>query len=137
MGELNLRRALDVKRTDVAKAQEVHGGIHQVYGFIETMNHGEATVDVNFPVVFIEKPVFHANGEVGENQSITAGYFPTCNVMVRRWITSTTLEDTPRYHGANLLIVITGDTSLTDYLTIVHWSVTGKALVNPLRAQPT
>lgn len=97
-------------------------------GFVEVAGAGEGLVDINFPVWFLEVPVMSFGGELGPNEVLVDGSFPTLNVMVKSWV-RTAKNGTDYYTGATLIIVTTG--SVAQRAT-AHWQGEGRALVNPL-----
>ncbi len=96
-------------------------------GEVTVVGAGEASVDVNFPVWFTEKPSFSFGGELAEGHSPEATNFPTISVMVLSWVTEER-GYTIYYVGAKLGIVTTG---VASHSVIAHWAAEGKAMQNP------
>lgn len=125
-----LAGTLEQRRVDVERVEGMAGALHSVVGFIEITNAGEVTVDISFPVRFIERPAFTFGAEMQENSQIIAGSFPTVSGVVLRWNFGIRDESGARYYdGATLIIVNTGT---TDQQMIFHYKMEGKALRNPL-----
>lgn len=134
----DLRRGLERRRGTVERARANEGGVYIVEGIIELVGIGEVTVDVRFPVTFVQKPILLGNGGVAENQRIVPGSFPTWDVGVLRWdrIYGSDTPDTPRYRGARLIVVVTGAfEDETTFESEAYWSARGRALTNPITAQ--
>ena len=89
---------------------------------------GEGEKEVVFPVKFIERPVFYFGGELGPNQSVVDGYYPTVSVVVGGWLTLKRPPVTSLYYGCTLVVVVTGH---TDQKMVIHWHVEGRALSDP------
>lgn len=102
---------------------------HRVTHFIDVDGAGEVSVDVNFPVKFIEKPAISSGAaELRDGEVLTAGQFPTANCTVVKWVLDELDETRVYYVGAQLGVVTTGPES--QKLT-VHVSMEGRALRNP------
>lgn len=91
----------------------------------------EASVDIPFPVVFTEKPVFTYGAELATNHRALAGSFPTLNAVVARWTTKGEVVGATegRFTGANVVTVTSGQGGQNIWL---HYSFEGKAIRNPL-----
>ena len=130
----NLPVARSRETRDVARNREVRAAEHVIKGRTKVLGVGETTVEVRFPVIYLETPTFTFGGELAEGSSLTAGQFPTVSAVVSRWnVDEPDLElfgQTMRIHyrGAILAIVTTGPTNTDVYL---HWAFTGRALTNP------
>lgn len=119
---------LEARRGAAARLDSLSGKVHTIMGFFDLINAGEALIDVNFPVWFLQRPLVHFGAEMAEGQVLTAGAYPTISLVVHRW----TMKDYPNnvsyFAGATLVAVSTG---VDDQRLIVHWSATGVALRNP------
>lgn len=120
---------LEDRRGTVSRIEAQSGEVFRVQGLFHYDGAGEASVEVNFPVWFIEHPFPTFGGELAPNQSPTAGEFPTVSVVVLGW----KMQDYPGgvsyYIGAYLGVVTTGP---ADQKMLVSWQVEGKALNNPI-----
>ena len=96
-------------------------------GFMNVTGTGEVSVDVAFPIWFIEKPSLTFGAELADGHSPEATNFPTVSVMVLKWRTETRGLGT-YWVGATLGVVTTGKEG---HETIVHWQAEAKALQNP------
>jgi hypothetical protein len=133
----DIRQAFEHRRGEVERGRAVEGGVFIVEGVIALTGTGEATVDVNFPVRFIEKPVLVGGGGAADNQRIVVGEYPRWNVGVLRWhrVIDEEFPDQPTYKGCTLLIIVEGATQdATTFLSEAYWSARGKALNNPIVA---
>lgn len=131
----NIRRAIESRRGTVERSRAMTGGIYVVDGIIELVGVGEVTIDVSFPVTFIEMPIVIGGGGVAENQRIVAGEFPSWRVGVRQWDLriDPAFPDSPTYRGCNLVIVVDGarDDENT-FQSRAFWMARGRALTNPI-----
>jgi hypothetical protein len=130
----NIRRALEARRGEVERSRSVAGGIYVVEGIIELWRVGEATVDVRFPVTFVEMPVVIGGGGVSPNQRIVPGEFPTWRVGVREWDIDIPVDtpDSPTYKGCTLVIVVDGARDdQTIFQSFAFYQASGRALTNP------
>lgn len=89
---------------------------------------GEVTRDVNFPVTFLERPLFFDGGSLEESQSVTIGSIPTIGGIVISWVTEEKGQAI-LYKGARLGVVTTGDTGTRFWY---NWHFVGLALANPI-----
>lgn len=103
--------------------------LHRATGFVTVQGTGEASLDVYFPVWYVERPGISFGCELDAGHSAVEGSFPTASVVVGRWITETRGDLSTWYRGAHLLIVTTGTEG---HQVIIHWHAEGKAMVNPL-----
>lgn len=119
---------LEDRRGVIERIEGMAGRVHRVQGHFSKKGAGEASIEVRFPVWFIEKPIFTFGGELAENTSPTTRKFPTISVIVLNWILQEYPGDINYYIGAILGPVSTGT---SDQEIIVHWQFEGKALRNP------
>jgi hypothetical protein len=122
-------RAVERRRNTIDRTKDASVKLHRTTGFVTVAGAGEVALDVYFPVWYIERPGMSFGGELDEGHSAVEGSFPTCSVMVGRWILETRGELSKWYRGATLLIVTTG---AEGHQVVIHWHVEGKAMVNPL-----
>lgn len=94
---------------------------------------GEGTKEVLFPVKFTEPPAFWFGGELGPNQSVVRGSYPTVSVIAAQWRTLKRPPVTTLYYGCTLVVVVSGH---SDQKMVIHWHVEGKAMSDP-SADPT
>lgn len=123
----SLQGAIQGRRGQVERARSVYGRTHRLNGFLDVIGAGEAVTDVAFPVWFNERPSMSFGGELGPNEVLEDGNFPTVSVVVKNWVTEERAGAT-YYVGATLVVVTTG--ALTQTMT-VHWQAEAVALVNP------
>lgn len=119
---------LEARRGAARRLEDLVGRFHTIEGFIDLNGAGEALLDVNFPVWFLEKPLFTFGGELAVDQVLTAGQFPTLSMLVQRWQMKDYPNNVSYFAGATLAIVITGPATQR---LIGHWQVQAKALRNP------
>lgn len=107
----------------------------RVSGFEVVAPAGEVAFDVDFRLWFVEKPAMSFGGEMDDTQPLTEKKFPTVSVVVFRWIKAQTDRPGGGYFtGATLAVVTTGP---KDLKMTVHWQAEGKAMVNPVQADPS
>jgi hypothetical protein len=125
------RRRDDVERIDDmrVKATDVSGYVLLAHGADVTT--AEATVDLDFPVTFTEKPVFTFGGELDKNHRALAGSYPTISAVIVNWEISGEIDGATegRYIGASIACVTSGQAAQNIWL---HYSFKGKAMRNPL-----
>lgn len=99
-------------------------GTHQIE------HAGEISIDVAFPVRFVEEPDPSFGGVMSPNQAPEASNFPTVSVVVLQWFT-VEANGATHYVGARLAIVTTGK---ADHKMRVKWHMEGRAIRNPYTA---
>jgi hypothetical protein len=119
----------DQRRGAVNRIEAMTGKVHRVQGFFTLTGAGERSVEVDFPVWFVENPVLTFGGELAPNEFPEAGYYPTVSVVVLAWKLKTPTPEVNYYVGAHLGAVTTGKAA---QVLIVHWQVEARALRNPL-----
>jgi hypothetical protein len=110
--------------TETLGEQAVRDG--SAVGHVSVEGAGESTAVITFPIVFVEKPVFTAGLELGENVALVQGSFPTWSATVRSWQTRTQ-QNTPLYVGATLGIVVNGVAK-----SILHYRFEARSFMNPV-----
>lgn len=131
----DLRRALEQRRGVVERARAVEGDAYFVEQVILLVGVGEATIDVKFPVEFVEKPLLTGGGGAGDNQRIIPGAHPNWRVGVLRWdiVEHPEAPDSPGYRGCTLLINCEGAREdETTFQSEAYWCAQGRALTNPI-----
>lgn len=118
----------EARRGTANRLDAITGKLHSVQGFIDIIGSGEAILDVNFPVWFLEKPTFTFGAEMAPDQVLTTGQYPMVSIIVHRWAMKDFPQGVSYFAGATLIIVTTG----TDEQKLIgHWQAQGKALRNP------
>jgi hypothetical protein len=118
--------------TERIEEQVVKNG--SVHGFIDIEDYGETLVEVSFPVVFLEKPVFTYGHELADNVWPTDGSFPVASATVISWITRDYSGDRRFYTGANIGITIFGHKGMR---SVLHYVFAGQIFTNPSVTDPT
>lgn len=113
-GEINTQQAIEVAPTTLTGLVTIEGA-------------GEATVDVTFPIWFVEEPGMFFGGRLGPNQTVSSGNLPTVSVVVL-FFREVEVDPSVYYVGARLAIVTSGG---AEQQMIVHWHAEGKAIANP------
>lgn len=94
-------------------------------GFVELDGSGEFLLEIEFPLLFVERPIFNAGLELTGNQQLDWGALPTWSATVTAWTTDTVAEN-DLWIGATLAIV-TFNTLKAD----LHYSFEARSLTNP------
>lgn len=116
------------RASTLALAQAAQAQIFQVFGRMEMQGTGQATFTAEFPVMFVDPPQVSFGGELGGNQILVAGQYPTINILVRTWHKQKRAGHT-YYSGADFVVVATGP---ADQTLLAHWQCEGVGLTNPL-----
>ena len=125
------QNVMETRRREVERVDEMLVKVYFVHGKILVEGTGEATVDVNFPVLFTEMPNLSHGWSLDEdsNQFATTGEFPTVNVGAVTWAKEGVTDGFRGYYrAATLGLIITGK---EDQKLWVHWTMVAKALRNP------
>lgn len=123
-GEIERRRA-EVERQRNAQAQ-----YYKVSGVVEVAGAGNAQVRVVFPVWFVDQPIVHFGGDLGDGSlTVQPGLFPSWNAMVHAWDYKLKPDGSKLFVGALLGILINSNDASP--VTNIHWSVEGIGLRNP------
>ena len=130
------RGLVEHRRDDLTRINSMTVKPTRVSGYItiahpSDIDSAEASVDLPFPVVFTEKPVFTYGAELGENHRALAGQYPTMSACVVLWDTVGAVEGATegRYVGCTVATVSTGQAG---QIIVLHYSFEGKAIRNPL-----
>lgn len=129
------RGALELRRANLDRSASMTGGRISLDGFIDLSGVGEATIEVPFPMQFVERPVITSGGgELAEGETLEAGRFPRWNVGVKDWRFTERSEGAARiYTGALLVVVCEGrDDPDRPQQSTAHYKVEGTAIVNPV-----
>ena len=129
---LSGRPAAERRRRDLEQVQGAVSAESIVKGRLTVVGGGDVAVDINFPVLFTEKPHMTFGGEVKGTVDASAGAFPTISVLVGQWRLAVPDESDDRsfcrrfYIGAQLLVAIDGSIDV-----IAHYQFSGVAITNP------
>lgn len=126
-----LQRSIRDQRAYVETLGEQAVRDGNVLGFIELGSDGEIIAEVDFPISFLEKPLFAPGLEMADNISVVYGAFPIWAATVARWDTQKA-ADTTLYTGATLAIVVTGAAR-----SILHYSFRGRSFTAPTGTETT
>lgn len=126
----------ETRRSDIARIDAFLIKSTRTSGTVGTSGVGEATVEVKFPVWYVERPSVSFGGELAENEYLQEGQLPTVSVVVISWVKA--LDNRPAggyFVGAKLAVVTTGrvntDSGQGQHM-IVHWQAEGKAIRAPI-----
>lgn len=126
-----LQVALDTRRRDVDRIDSMLVDRCVVEGTFKMLGSGEGSIDINFPVQFIEKPIFNSGYELESGHAPSSGEVPTCTATVIDWKTVKRPGDALYYVGCRVVVRTTGNSTLESH---VHVYFHGKHLKNPVRS---
>lgn len=123
-----MQSALRSERAYVAirAGQAVRDGA--AVGFVELDGDGESVAEISFPLKFIEKPIFTAGLELGENAWLRYGTFPSWSATVGAWLTEPA-PGQPIHTGAIIGIYVAGAPK-----AILHYRFEARSFVSPVGA---
>lgn len=122
----SMQRAIRDQRNYVETLAEQATRDGHVHGFIHLPADGEVVVTVNFPISFMEKPIFTNGLEMADNAWIAHGAFPIYSATVIAWTTRKP-SDSILWVGASLGIVTIGAMRSN-----LHYSFEGRAFTSPV-----
>lgn len=103
-------------------------------GFILVGSASETVTEISFVNTFLEKPTFTFGFELGPNQHVTAGSFPTLSAFILQWVNPNSSTPYPTYTGARVGIVASG---VDGQILVAHLSFMARGLGYPAGAAPT
>ncbi len=140
------------RRWAVANSRDILGTEHVIKGRTQLQGSGEATINLTFPVLFIEPPTFTFGAELAIGSVLAPGQFPIISCCISAWgangegpfrpdapselaIAAGAADTSIReyYLGAIVACVATGPSAQNVY---IHWTFTGVALTNPIGSSP-
>ncbi len=122
-------RVLEDRRHEVARISSAAGDDTIIDGLIYLDGVGLFEHEVDFPVRFIERPLFSDGYELDENMVFSVSEIPDVRGVVWRW-TLGYRDGTgdPYFDGATFAIKVEGPSTQKGFY---HWQMRGKALNNP------
>lgn len=121
------------RAADTARVLDAQGSIYCVQGQFLTQGAGESIQTVNFPIMFVEKPLLYFGFEM-QGAAMAQGSFPQASAIVVQYFT-TKLDDQREYFtSANIATVTKGPAGLEMW---VSWLAMGQALGAPLFGDDT
>lgn len=123
-----LQRAIRNQRNYVETLgqQTIRDG--HVHGFIDLATAGEIVVTAEFPISFLERPLFTCGLELAANIPLVIGNFPLWSATIANWTTQR-IADTTLYVGATIGIVI-----FDAPRSVFHYSFEGQSFTAPTDA---
>jgi hypothetical protein len=122
----SMQRAIRDQRQYVETLAEQATRDGHVHGFIDLPSDGEVLVSIQFPISFMEKPLFTSGLEMAENAWIAYGSFPIHSATVTGWAMQRP-ADSSLWVGATLGIVTVGAMR-----SILHYSFEGRTFTSPV-----
>lgn len=127
-------RGIEARRGELLRSESAGVQLTSVAGKILVAGSGQANVQVDFPVTFVEQPSLSFGAAVDDNYGHGANNAPTSypeiNVMIAEWTRVERLTGVFHYRGALISAVLNGSPGYV----WVHWQATGKAFRNPATA---
>jgi len=130
-----LNAATEKRRGDLVRSANIQATTHVASGTNEIIGSGEILLNLSFPVIFIQHPLFLYGSELGPGSELTAGNYPVLSAMVTYWdiddpdlaLYGTSLRR--HFKGVQIAVTSSGPENQRLYL---HWQFTGLALSNPV-----
>lgn len=125
------------RRSDILRNIDTQATEHIVKGTTQINGAGEVTVNVAFPVVYIQAPIFTYGSELVPGNVLVEGKFPIVSAVIAYWdVRQPDLGKyggpiVTHYRGAKLGCVISGP---EDQQILLHWLFTGMAITNPVNS---
>lgn len=129
MARGSVQTSLERRRSQVEEYGNVAIKYSIVEGTIPLEGTGEAVTTVNFPIQFVEKPIFGFGHELEDNSWPESGTFPTASVTVVSWTVVARDESRKYFAGAEIALVVTGAEAMK---SSVHFQFSGRAFRNPV-----
>ena len=124
------------RREDLQRIDQMSVKVTRVSGRVLLIGSGEATVDIPFPVYFVERPIFGFGGEMDDNFRVEALSFPTISAIVVDWVRVKAIENvTPGYYESATVAAVT--TGQSDQQIWLHYSFEAQAIRNPITTATT
>lgn len=121
--------ALEVRRGDIDRVEEVAGGIFKSAIFLDIAGAGETFANIQFSVRFVEQPTLTTGWNMMRNQKLIPGNFPVCSAGVYVWQYGIKNDNGAYYYdGATMAITTIGPVNL--HLTM-HLVFEGRAVRPP------
>lgn len=118
--------AIRNERAYVATAEQQTVRDGEAVGFIEIAGGSESVTHIEFPIKFLEKPVFTAGLELPDNVTLTWGAFPQWSATVASWDRQP-LADQKLYTGCTLGLLVLGPNQ-----AILHYRFAARCYANPV-----
>ena len=108
MSPRNFRGALEARQNDRNLAQNSLMSRTQVEARVDVHGSGESRVEIRFPVIFSEKPIFTFGGELALGSTPEETAYPVISVMVLTWTTIDKSDQRTYYTGCEVGVVCLG-----------------------------
>lgn len=125
----SLRTALRTHRNYVETLAEQSVRDGSAVGFVAISGEGESVAEIQFPIKFLEKPVFTVGFELADNVPLEWGSFPQCSATVATWMIEPP-DISPLYVGAIVGIVTSGVSR-----SVLHYRFEARSFTNPVGAE--
>lgn len=125
---------VEKRRGDLVRQEAALATTHVINGTHQIDGAGESLVDIVFPVLFVQPPIFLSAAELAPGQTLVTGLFPSATAVISYWdvaepdlnLYGATLRQ--HFRGAQLAVTASGATNQRLFL---HWQFTGMAVANP------
>ncbi len=126
---------METRRETIRRIDAMTVKVTRFSGRLLVGGTGEGSVDVPFPVEFVERPIFNFGGELDSNHRATAGRYPTVSAVIVDWVIVGANKGTEgRFRGATLAVTSRGTAGQKMW---IHYTFEGKALRNPVKTNDT
>lgn len=115
------------KQAEKSRVEDQIATVHSIDGLFMITGSGEASVFVNFPVKFIERPNLSFGFELDPSAVVAAGSYPSVSAVIGGWAKEGP-SNKRTFTGATILVVSTGPVTQKIW---VHWTASAKATTNP------
>jgi hypothetical protein len=119
---MDIQRALNQRRAKEASMNEFGVQQFNLSGQLKISGAGETSVEVKFPVRFLEKPMFSCGWELEGNQDLVHGAFPGGHCVVYQWIYTDVPAAQHRFFTGAKLAIQTRGTNHQNMFLVYHFS---------------
>lgn len=111
MTTMRRRPILEEQRTAIARVEQAAAQSTWVFGRVLVEGVGETMIDIDFPVVYSNRPLPFFGNEMDIGDSPEFEYFPSVTAIISRW-KRTYQGESERYSGATIAVKTTGPLTL-------------------------
>lgn len=107
---------------------------YSIFGSFIVVGHGEVVVDIDLPVLFIQKPKIFFGSEISQQTELKEGNFPEISVSLFSWKVDVRSPSQRFWVGGRVAARLLFDTPsvVKTPRFDINWNVVGKALSNPV-----
>ncbi len=135
---LNLQKQQRQHLSNVQRVDQTTPDVYVVGGRYLIDGMGESIQSVNFPIKFIEIPLFSYGFELAPGHALESGSFPSGTSIITKWSTVSDeiagYQAQELYEGATIGVSLVGSSGQKIW---VHWRMEGVAIVSPVHGNQT